>query len=144
MKENNIFQIYKVTFIFYFHFFHFFHFLLLLFLFYVKRYFRIKKRKLQKLLINQVLLRWENMLVLLKWTWYLWLLQKRSYCRLLIVEICVIHLRNFVTLIYWKILLLLTLQCLVSTKKSHILKQICSSKMQVCLSMCNLFLDTRN
>ena len=43
----------------------------LLFLFYVKKYFRIRKRRRQKLmalLINQVLLRWENMLVLLKWT----------------------------------------------------------------------------
>ena len=48
---------------------------------------RIKKRRRQKLmalLINQVLLRKENMLVLR-------LLQKHSCCRL-IVEICVIHL----------------------------------------------------
>ena len=31
----------------------------------------------------------------------------------------------------------LTLSCLVSNKRSHILKQICSWKQQVCLSMCD-------
>ena len=73
----------------------------LLSLFYVKKYFHIKKRRLWKLMAFwyarfSFLLRWENMLVLLNWTWYLWLLQKYSYCRLM-VEICVIHLRNFVS-----------------------------------------------
>ena len=32
----------------------------------------------------------------------------------------------------------LTLQCLVSTKRSHILKQTCSFQLQVCLSVCDL------
>ena len=59
---------------------------ILLFLFMFQKN-RIKKRRRQKLmtlLINQVLLRWENMLVLR-------LLQKHSCC-CLIVETCVIHL----------------------------------------------------
>ena len=38
----------------------------------------------------------------------------------------------------------LTLQCLVSTKRSHILKQICSFQLQVCLSVCELLVDTRH
>ena len=47
------------------------------FLFYVKKYFGIKKKRLQKLMTfwqtwHCFLLRWENMLVVLKWTWYLW------------------------------------------------------------------------
>ena len=37
---------------------------------------------------------------------------------------------------------LLTLQCLVSTKKSRILTE--SWKLQVCLSMCDHLVDTRN
>ena len=46
-----------------------------------------------------------SMLLLIKWIWYIWLLQKHSYSHF--VEICVIHLWNFINLIYWKILLLL-------------------------------------
>ena len=47
------------------------------FLFYVKKYFGIKKKRLQKLMTlwqiwHCFLLRWENMLVVLKWPWYLW------------------------------------------------------------------------
>ena len=38
----------------------------------------------------------------------------------------------------------LTLQCLVSTKRSHILKQTCRFQLQVCLSMCDLLVDTRH
>ena len=37
----------------------------------------------------------------------------------------------------------LTLYCLISTKRTHILKQICSWKMQVCISVCGLLVDTR-
>ena len=36
----------------------------------------------------------------------------------------------------------LTLQYLMSTKRSHIIKQTCSWKLQVCLSMCDLSVDT--
>ena len=36
----------------------------------------------------------------------------------------------------------LTLSCLVVTKMWHILKQTCSFQMQVCLSICNLFVTT--
>ena len=38
---------------------------------------------------------------------------------------------------------LLTLSCLVVTKRSTILKQTCSFQLQVCLSMCDLFVTTR-
>ena len=38
---------------------------------------------------------------------------------------------------------ILTLEHLMFTKKSYILKQKCSWKLQVCLSMYNLFVDTR-
>ena len=51
----------------------------LLLLFYVKKYFRIKKRRRQKLMTF-----WENMLFLVKWTWYLWLWQKHIYCCLIV------------------------------------------------------------
>ena len=37
----------------------------------------------------------------------------------------------------------LTLWCLVVTKRSHILKQTFSWKLQVCLSMCDIFVTTR-
>ena len=37
----------------------------------------------------------------------------------------------------------IALQCLASTKRSHILKQTCNWKMQVCLSMCELLMDTK-
>ena len=76
----------------------------LLFLFYVKKYFRIKKRRRQKTgdVVDKsgtrFVLRWDNMLVSLKWTWYLWLLQKHNYCHV-IVEICIIHLQTFVALV---------------------------------------------
>ena len=77
----------------------------LVFLFYVKKYFHIKMRgpqKLMALLINQVLFSFE----MRKYASFVEMniLQKHSYCHL-IVEICVIHLWNFVTLIYWKIVL---------------------------------------
>ena len=38
----------------------------------------------------------------------------------------------------------LTLYCLVSTKRSHILKQISVFHLQVCLNMCDLLVDTRH
>ena len=38
----------------------------------------------------------------------------------------------------------LILQCLVSTKRSHILKQSCRFQLQVCLSMCDLLVDIRH
>ena len=38
----------------------------------------------------------------------------------------------------------LTLSCLISTKRSHILKQTCSFQLQVCLSMCDLLVDIRH
>ena len=39
---------------------------------------------------------------------------------------------------------LLTLQCLVSTKRSHIFKQTWSSQLQVRLSLCGLSVDSRH
>ena len=39
---------------------------------------------------------------------------------------------------------LLTLLCLVSNKRSHVLKQTCSFQLQACLSMCDLLVDTRH
>ena len=38
----------------------------------------------------------------------------------------------------------LTLYCLMSTKRLHILKQTCSWKLKVCLSMCDLSVDIRH
>ena len=38
----------------------------------------------------------------------------------------------------------LTLQCLVSTKRPHVLKQTCSFQLQVCLSTCYLLVDTKH
>ena len=38
----------------------------------------------------------------------------------------------------------LTLLCMVSTKRSHVLKQTCSFQLQACLSMCDLLVDTRH
>ena len=38
----------------------------------------------------------------------------------------------------------LTLYRLVSTKRLHILKETYSWKLQICLSVCNLLLDTRH
>ena len=67
----------------------------LLSLFCIKKYFRNKEWRRQKLiplLINQLLiLRWENLLVFLMRQWSLWPLQTHSYCRL-IIEICITHL----------------------------------------------------
>ena len=37
-----------------------------------------------------------------------------------------------------------TLRCLASTKRSNILKQTCSRKLQVCLSISDLFVDTKH
>ena len=38
----------------------------------------------------------------------------------------------------------LTLYCLVSTERPHLFKQTCSFQLQVCLSMCDLSVDTRH
>ena len=38
----------------------------------------------------------------------------------------------------------LTLQCLMSTERSHILKQTCNFQLQVCLSMCGILVDIRH
>ena len=40
--------------------------------------------------------------------------------------------------------IVLTLKCLVVTKRSHILKQTCSWKLRVCLIICDLFVTTRH
>ena len=40
--------------------------------------------------------------------------------------------------------LFLALQYLISTKRSYILKQTCSFRLQVCLRMCDLLLDIRH
>ena len=34
--------------------------------------------------------------------------------------------------------------CLVSTKRPRILKQTCTFQLQICLSMCDLLVDTRH
>ena len=39
---------------------------------------------------------------------------------------------------------LLTLQCLMSTKRSYILKQTCSFQLHVCLSMCDILMNMRH
>ena len=81
----------------------------LLFLFYVKKYFRIKKwrrQKLMRMLLNQVLFSLEIRKYASFAEMNIMLLKKQSYCRL-IVEICIAYLWNFVTLIYWKFFLLL-------------------------------------
>ena len=44
----------------------------------------------------------------------------------------------------WIDICILTLWCLVVTKRSHILKQTCSWKLQVCLSMYDLSVTTRH
>ena len=40
--------------------------------------------------------------------------------------------------------ILITLQCLMFSKRSHTLKQTCSFQMQVCLSMCDHLVDIRH
>ena len=44
----------------------------------------------------------------------------------------------------WRIPNLLIHQRLVSTKRLHILKQTCSFQLHVCLSMCDLLVDSRH
>ena len=39
---------------------------------------------------------------------------------------------------------LLTLQCLMSTKRSYILKQTCSFQLHVCLSRCDILMNIRH
>ena len=69
----------------------------------------MRRQKLIIFLIKQVLFSFEmrEYASFAEMNMILWPLQNHSHCRLLIVEICVIHLRNFKTLIYWKTLFLL-------------------------------------
>ena len=39
---------------------------------------------------------------------------------------------------------ILTLYCLVVANRSHTIKQTCSFQLQVCISMCDLFVTTRH
>ena len=54
-----------------------------------------------------------------------------NLCSFIIIENNIIHFVD-------------PLECLVSTKRSYIFKQTCSWKLKVCLTMCDLLVDTRH
>ena len=84
------------------------------------------------------------------WRWNSIYFQKQPYFYFVLINILVLSL--FLLLVRFQFLCLylkstvfsLTLYWMLSTKRSYILKQTCSSKLQVCLSLCDLLVDTRH